>query len=425
MSTTPPFQMGQQGSRSAFVAALTALQSQGEGVITTLMQDNIDLLIEFQRRQGAVNARRVRSNRIYTAEQAVKFVVSDFEDIDQADTTGTIRADSQSVSLRERAVPAEASAKTTKFSSSTGDIEALNAAQTILRVHTVDGSTPTGQFDIQLVTPLTINQLVVDIVATPSEPSVVVSTSQDGLTYIQATQLALNGNRITVWLASLEVKYIRIQITPSHPDDLNGDLFTFGIIDFSAQSTQFQLRSEFVTKPIMFAPKSQYVVLDAPVIPGVQYFLSLSIPGTTAPLVEITPGKYIQVPGTMAFNEPGVAIDDTGLFAHTLPGDAYLTTLSVVDGGTGLPMKLAPGLSHIDINVSKLTNEYVGIESRSVDSSLYLVKHNFNGSVDPGRTFDISYVSGPPEVVVQLQVQLSTTDNSTSPIFQGASLDEV
>src|SRR6266403_160831 len=95
------FTNGQEASRSKFVAALTALQTQGTGVLDTLEQARIASLVEFDRRVQAINGRRTRSWRTQAIEQAIKFVVSDFSDVDQANTTGTVRADSASVSLKE------------------------------------------------------------------------------------------------------------------------------------------------------------------------------------------------------------------------------------------------------------------------------------------------------------------------------------
>jgi hypothetical protein len=414
------FKLGQEASRSVFVAALQALQAQGTGVIQTLENARIASLVEFDRRVQAVNGRRVRSWRVQSPEQAVKFVVSDFTDIDQASTTGTVRADSSSVSLKERAVPAEAVIKTKKFSVNTGTIEALDAAQNILRVHTDDFSTPTGQFDIELVQPLTLNQFIIDIVASPSSPVIVVTVSQDGLTYTPATQVAINGYRVNVWLPSTETRYIRLQITPSHPDDLNGNTFTFGITNFSAQATDYHLRSEWLSKKLQFTPKSEFIVFDAPVDSQIQYYLSVYPTGTAqAPFVEINPGDLVQI-GTLV-SSTTVTSPSLPSTLGNLPLDVYVNTISVKENGVSLSR--APSLTQSDPLLTQLQHEYVGLALTSVNYVLELVRGD--GNYNPPRTFAISYVHGPALVTIQLKVRLNTDDRATSPVFRGAILDEV
>lgn len=418
------FQLGQEASKSAFVAALTTLQAQGTKVIGTLEIARLDSLVEFDRRLQAINARRIRAWRIVNQEQAVKFVVSDFTDIDQANTTGTVRADSTSVSLKERAVPAEAVIKSKVFSSNKGTVEALDAAQTILRVHTDDGTTPTGQFDIELVTALTINQLVIDIVATPSAPTILVSSSVDGLTYTSADKVAINGYRINVWLPSQEVRFIRMQIIPSHPDDLNGTSWTFGITNFGAQATEYHLRSELLTRTIRFAPKSEFVVFEATADPNIQYYLSVNASTeVSGPFVEINPGDSVHI---------GTLVDETittnpsfaqGMIA-VLPLTTYLNTIVVkeVIGGNKVEMRFAPGLIQTDPNRTYLLHEYVGLSKTSVGYNLMLVRAD--GVYTTPRTFEVSFVFGPALVDVKMKVRLSTNDKGTSPVFHGAALDE-
>lgn len=414
------FQLGQEASKSKFVAALEALQAQGTGVLATLETARLDSLVEFDRRLQAINGRRTRSNRVASREQAVKFVASDFSDIDQANTTGTVRADSASVSLKERAVPAEAVIKTKRFTSNKGTIEALDAAQTILRVHTDDFSTPTGQFDIELVTPLTLNQFIIDIVASPSSPTIIVTVSGDGLTYTPATQVAINGYRINVWLPATETRFIRVQVVPSHPDDLNGSSFTFGITNFSAQATDYHLRSEILTKTVQFAPKSELVVLDAPIDSRIQYYLSVYAVGSTqAPFVEINAGDAVRI-GTKVQTTPTTSPSFPYLLGST-PPELYLSTVRVTENG--IELKIAPGLLPTDPNVLSLEHEYVVIVPTSVGFDIRLL--NASGSYTPPRTFALSYVYGPALVNIQLKVRLSTDDRATSPVFHGASLDEV
>lgn len=417
------FQLGQEASKSKFVGALDALQTQGTGVLATLEKARLDSLVEFDRRLQAINGRRTRSWRVASREQAVKFVASDFTDIDQANTTGTVRADSASVSLKERAVPAEAVIKTNRFSSDRGTIEALDAAQSILRVHTDDFSTPTGQFDIELVTPLTLNQFIIDIVSTPSQPIINVTVSGDGLTYTSASKVAINGYRINVWLPATEVRFIRIQIIPSHPDDLNGNTWTFGITNFSAQATDYHLRSEVLTKTIQFSPKSEFVVLDAPIDPKIQYYLSIYDATTVqAPFVEINAGDAVHI-GT-SFT---TTVTTSVYFPYQLasaPADLYLSTVKVTENGVKL--HVATGLLPTDPDIASLAHEYVAVVPSSLGYDIRLLDSSADtGLYSQPRSFVVSYVYGPSLVNVQLKVRLSTDDRATSPVFHGASLDEV
>lgn len=414
------FQLGQQASRATFVSALRTLQSQGASILTTLDKSRVDTLVEFDRRLQAVNARRTRAWRVIALEQAVKFVVSDFTDIDQANTTGTVRADSSSVSLRERAVPAEAVIKTNTFSANVGTIEALDASQSILRVHTDNGATPVGQFNIELVTALTLNQLIIDIVATPSVPTIVAEVSKDGLVYSSATRISLNGYRVTIWLPSLEAKFIRISITPALPDNLNSSTFTFGLTNFSAQATDFNLRSEYMSKLLTFTPSSQFVVFDAPTDPSIKYFLSLYGQGNPqAPFVEVEPGDALSV-GTLVDQAYVTNVSLNGLIT-SLPANVYINTISITENN--VPLRFAPGLLETDVNITELVNEYVGLAPTMSGYDLKLV--NATSSYATTRTFNVSYIYGPSIVNAQLNVRLDTDDRATSPLFQGATLDSM
>jgi hypothetical protein len=413
------FEQGQQGSRAKFVSAITTLQQLGTNALSIIENGQLNTLVEFDKRLQAVNGRRVLAWRVNSTQQAVKFIVSDFTDIDQTSTTSTVRVDSAVVSLRERSVPAEAVIKTNSFSTNIGTIETLNNDQTILRVHTDDGSTPTGEFDIELLNALTLNQFNLQIVASPSQPSVVVSVSNDQLTYTPATQVAINGYTVNVWLPSAEIKFIRIQITPSHPDDLNGNSFTFGITNFSAQATNYHLRSELLTKILKFSPQTEFVVLNAASDPNIQYYLSIYPDGDPQALfVEINSGDLIRI---------GTAVDTTVITSvptnliGLIPSDTYLNTIKVTEHDVAL--RIAPGLSPSDPNLASLDNEYVAVISTSLGYSLQLL--NSSGNYGAPRTFKLSYVFGPALVNVQLKVRLNTTDEATSPIFHGASLNEV
>jgi hypothetical protein len=425
-SITPEnvFQFNQESSASKFMAALEAIQSLGTGVLDSIETANSTTLVQFDIRLQATNARRVRAWRVLAPQQAAKVVVSDFSDIDQVNTVATVRADSASVSLKERAAPAEAAIRSTTFTVPTGNVQALNNAQSIVRVTTSDGSTPTGQFNIELVAALSISQLTIDIVASPGTPTVTVATSSDGVTYTQANNVAVNGYQITVFLPSIEVKFIQMQVTPSHPDNLNGSSFTFGITDISAAATTYQLRSDFLTKTQQFNPKSEFVVLNAPADPNILYYLSIWPEGSPqAPFVELNPGDTVQI-GTGFSTIVTTSIGNPNVLASA-PATLYPSTVSITETTTGFTgiTRIAQGLSPTDPNILSLQDEYVVIVPLSTSYNIQLL--NAEQQYNPPRTFEVSYVYGPSLVNFQLKVRLTTSDDATTPLFTGASLDEM
>src|SRR4051812_11883592 len=99
------FEIGEEASKSTFLEALKVIQTQGTGVLATLENARLASLVEFDRRNSAISGRRSRALRVPVIQQSVRFIVSDFIDIDQTGTNGTVRADSNAVTLRERAIP--------------------------------------------------------------------------------------------------------------------------------------------------------------------------------------------------------------------------------------------------------------------------------------------------------------------------------
>lgn len=421
------FQIGEEASKEALLQALSEIQTQGTGVLATLERARLASLVEFDRRNSAIAGRRTRALRVPIIHQSVRFIVSDFVDIDQTGTTGTVRADSNAATLKERAIPAEAVIKTNQFTTNTGTAESLDTNGTILQVHTLNGTIPTGQFDITLTAPLTLNQMVIDIVSTPSAPAIAVFQSADGLTYIESTQVALSGNRITAWSSSQETKFIRVQITPSHPDELNGDTYTFGITNFVASSSDYNLRSELVTRLISFTPESLYVSFDAPVDSNIQYYLSLSQTSQIVPFIEVNSGDQILIPGAAQIAATNIAVNSSGLIAQTIPSDIYLSTLVIKEIVSGLPIQvnLAIGLSSTDVNRTKMGKEYVTVSLGSGSSAGQIHLVRADGSYNTSRRFNVSFVHGPQNIKALLKVRLSTDDRATTSIFRGASLDVI
>jgi len=483
---------GDQGSLSVFMAALAALQAQGQSVLNGLSQISSDTLLRFQQDLSVLNGYRQRAYRLPVQDVAGQFLVSDLLDIDQAATSATVHADSSSVTLRERSRPAEATIQSTRFSTSDGSIEQFSG---MYRVTTQDGQPPTGTFDIQFFSGLDLTLLVFDIVMSPSNPAITVRVSPTGVTYTPATQVTCTGYTVTAWLPEGEVKYVSIAITPTHPDTLGGSAYTFGLTSFTADLVEFQMQSELDTRAIQVTPGSaqlQLVTKDSGT--GVAYFLALGagaaftgvssgqildVPGavevdaslvpvanvtatvtagslSTATLTEAVAGasagivvgssiafatvsNVLQVTGrvglllTLNGNAPvlaGQAVtlvsayidptsgvlswqDETGAYTNQLPDDLYGASLAIADV-SGAPVRLAPGLNPAFAN--HLTTPVF---------ALYQGQLFYRPLGTGALLFSVSYTAGPATLDASLKVQLITRDRARTPVFQGASLQDV
>lgn len=435
------FQNGDQGSRQTMMDALNSVRDQGTAVLNAIEAAYTTNLVNLERRLTSINARRQLANRVPTLRSLGKLVVTDFNDIDQAKTTATVRIDSQSVTLRERSQPAPADVKSTVFSTNLGSVETMGA---LYQVNITDGSgnSPTGTFNISLFQPLAITMLVFDISATPSRPEIVVQVSTDGITFVNAVTTNLSGYRVSAYFPSpMEVNYIQIAITPSHPDDLGGTTFTFGITDFSSASVQFQLLSELTSRTIQIAPASSSLLFVADADPGISFFLSIA----GQPFVEVVSGGIVQIPGASDVSAAAVAFEpspvtaalyvDTGsgapLLVHTgtsappgmlatfLPLNMYPASLNVTDASSGATIPMAPGLAPGSTGFS---TQYMAVNNRFGNGNLYLTPYT---TADAGRTFNVTYTCGPATVPVILRAQIITEDRAATPVFRGASFQEV
>jgi hypothetical protein len=168
----------------------------------------------------ALNSRLERANRIHAPYAAVDFVTTDLLDIDQTQTSAAVRADSQAVTLKERATSTNAVIQTQGFSTSDGTAQAISTDNSLYRVQVLDSGIPTGTSSLQLVQSLSMTVLTFDLAAMPPTPGFVVSASPDGTTFTQATQVSVNGYRLTAWFPPMEMLYISLAITPAAPDTL-------------------------------------------------------------------------------------------------------------------------------------------------------------------------------------------------------------
>jgi len=113
-----------------------------------------------------------------------------------------------------------------------------------------------GTFDLELDPPLRLSLLSFDVVSTPSVPGVSVGVSENGVAFAPASSIAFNGYRINAWLVPRTVRFVRLTISPTHPDTLGGGVYTFGLTDISGWAIDFfHLRSEWVSKPVPARPR--------------------------------------------------------------------------------------------------------------------------------------------------------------------------
>jgi hypothetical protein len=475
------FTYQEEAKQSKLVENLQEIRSLGTEVLQMLEEDRVETLVDFDRRLSSLNARRQRANRVNSPHRMVLFTVADLLDLNQAQTTASIRADVNSASLRERSTPADAEIRASKFTSTTGTIERLDLKSTLYRVHTTAGQIPTGLFELELSTPLQLTLLVFDTAATPGEPTITVETSLNGMTYTSAERVSRNGYRINAWINPNKVRFIRLSITPSHADALSGDSYTFGITSFHASGMEFHLRSDLVTRSLTFAPRSGAVKFVAEGDSGLTYFLALGLPGSNPPFIEVKSGDEIEIPGTaqIGYSTPlsvglkgsvwtvttalalGVFIRPVvpngfiyevttagttggseptwplisgntvvngsvtfttrvdGILNHVLPADTYRHTLKVTSDDDNQEVVTAVGLSYLDSRIQYLIHRTIGI----LGTEMRYV--NYQAALDVGRTFTIKYETGPALVECRLKVQFSTDDRALTPTFHGASLEEL
>jgi hypothetical protein len=447
MSTSlPTFQFGEVASASQLMAAFNVLWNQGENILNALTNYRNLSLVDFQQQVEALNSRLQRANRISPPYTTVNFVTTDFLDIDQTQTSATVRADAQAVTLKERSTTTNAVIQNQTFATSDGTAEAISTDNSLYRVNTTDGSIPTGTFTVQLAQSLNMTVLTFDLAAMPPTPVFKVSASPDGTTFTQAVQVSMNGYRLTAWFAPMEMLYITLAITPAAPDTLGGSSYTFGLTDFAGTETEFEMVSEMVTKPIFFTPASASLKLVAPATPGILYFLSFN----GGLWQEYAAGSVVPVPNTGTVSATGVTVSamsgapEYGGYSINMPSGTrefetiFLNSIQVTDLTTGLPLRVAPGLNPAYANplgvnggrygpIPGMTHDYVA--QGGYGGGLMLIPGNPTNTFS-GKTYSVSY-SGvtanwiPITWSVQLKVQLSTSDRTVTPTFTGASLQEM
>lgn len=314
------------------------MQATGQQVLNSTVSARTNLLVELELNLEQLNGKRQAAARVPNTAFAGQFLVSDFIGIDQAKTTATVRANTQSVTLRERPTPTDAVILNTTFLSSDGTVAAQPNG--IYQVSVSDGGVPVGTFLLQLSATYNISLVTFDILSMPSSPQITVLTSATNVTYNVAPQVSQNGYQVTAWFPPATVQYIQLQITPAVPDTLNGNVYSFGITDFSAAAIAFELKSELVTLPIELLLTSASMRFVADTDPNLTYFLSWD--GKN--FFQANVGDIVTVPGSTVYDSgAGITLDDYGQLGVDLPAYVYPGTLSIVDG-SGTAYRIAPGL---------------------------------------------------------------------------------
>lgn len=414
------FNNGDPGSKAVWSKALNTLVTNGQTQLDSILNLENTELIELNNQLVAVNSRRARTSRLLPISTVADFSVKDFLTVDQTKTTGTVRIDAGTATLKERAVPSSLLASQVIFSANAGSIQTLDTNQNQYRV--TNNSVPTGQFDVTLNGSFNISVLVFDILAYASAPQVQVSLTTDGITFTDATSISLTGYRVTAWFNNAAASKIRVKITPALPDSLYGTQYSFGFSDLSARATSFDLRSLIVSMPITFNPNSQQLQLSGVSDPNIAYFLSLSTTSTPGTSIQTSVGTPVDIPGVASANQTGLTPNGTtGILSATLPSTYLQSSLQVIEttGGANTPMIVVPGLSYSDSNYTHLTREYIGVNGTS------MVLVNSSRTLSTSRTFKAIYLTVQSPITAVLQVLLSTTSQATTPFFTGATLEEI
>lgn len=414
------FQDGEISSSRKFLAVLAEMQATGQQVLDDLEKTRSQTLFRFEQGLGALNSRRQRALRVLSPDIACKFVTADLLDIDPARTSATIRADSGSAVLRQRNHQSEASVRSTVFSSDAGSVETLNR---MYRVHMPDGGAPTGRFDLQLSQEAAVSLVVLDMVMLPSDPSVRVLLSADGVSWNEADSVSRNGYRINAWCQSQPVRYLRVLVHPTHPDTLGGTTFTFGMTDVRVLAVDHYLYSELCTRGVPFVPVTGQLRFMAD--PGLEYYLGFG----ESQLFKVAPGEVVAVPGIQTVTADTQINPEWRLCAGgnplQLPADIYPSSLKVLDVDNNRPVRLAWGLDPQLVGPN-LASEYAAVKPY-IDFG-YLDRVPVNQAVysdESGRTFRVTYAHGPQELTVRLQVRFLAHEHQVTPVFAGAYLEHV
>ena len=258
-----------------------------------------------------------------------------------------------------------------------------------------------------------------------SNPTISISYSLDGITYTPVNSYSLNGYNLTANFTTSQVKYVSLNITPTIPDNLSGSEYTFGIISVNGYVTKYEYSSTFITKPISFSPTTSRVQFIASGSAENLYYLNFS--SNNGVWYEVKSGDILSIPGINSVEsvEPVMYPYVYNYFTpiNTSNNVIYEKSLVIEDNGLNIPVIF--GLKSSDPNMIYLAKRQVSvILDDSTGSNIYTLFYTNHTDGNP-HTFTLNYITGPASVNVILKTILTTTDNTVTPVFNGAELNEV
>jgi hypothetical protein len=382
-------------------------------------------LVDYQRRLTAMNFRQQQAALVQAPGIVLRFAVSDFDNIDQGQSTATIRADAGTANLRERRQPDQVLVNTTQFSSSVGTVQSIDSDSTLFSVYSPNG-VPVGTFNMTLATVVGVSFLSIDVSAMASSPIIEVQISSNGLTWTPATTISLTGSTLSVWLPEALTKYIQVVMTPTHPDNLGGSTYTFGITDLSGTSVDYNLVSDAYFVPQTFFVQTPQVQLVGEDDPNITYFLTLG-DANDASIVPVnivaTPNTPISLPN-LTFNNELLPIT-SGIVGESssflLPNTGLIEQSVEVFTSEGVQLPVVWGLSPTDTHKSDVTSQIAVINE--VEGPGYQIQ--IVPTPENGLHFRVEYYTGTVQILATLQVHLSTSDRTVTPVFSGAYLENI
>jgi hypothetical protein len=246
---------------------------------------------------------------------------------------------------------------------------------------------------------------------------VVVQVSGDGLVYTPAANVSLNGSILNAWFPNTAVRFIQIILTPAQADSLGGSIYTFGITDFSASTVSYNLVSDIYFQPVTLTPQTQSLLFRAQGTGSLIYNLLLNDGVDSASYVPVTDGSTIAVPGVTSTTTNAIAINGSGVLGIVLPGNVYPNSVTVTDTTANANLPVIVGLSPTDPHLASL-NKTVAVLNGSTITILPVPTSTTD-------VYSVSYLAGPASISATLLVHLSTTDRTQTPVFNGASLEEI
>jgi hypothetical protein len=460
MGTVAFINPGEVSSAGKINRDLLTIQQLGTAILAQLSDIQTSTLIDYERRLSALALRQSRAAKVLPSNIAAQFTLSDWTQINQTDTTATVRVDTQTATLREKRLPSTVLVSNTAFTTSVGTVAALDQNQTLYRV--TANSAPTVTFTLTLSDTVQLNLMTFTLSALASTPEVTVSTSADNVVFTPATNVEVVGSTLNAWLPSNPVLYVRLLITPTHADNLGGNTYTFGITGATGTSVSYALVSDLYFQPVPVVPLSASWTLVAPADPGLKYFCRLTGTGFDSGYIQYQPGDVISVPGiqqgSAQSTDNGQGLINGPINGVTLPYGIYETIIGAVVYPWSLTVGLYNPITQITTNlpilwtnfnftdaadittlignnseqyapfttlsrtyaVAQLTTQ--GLTSGGGVSTVYILPPNFGSDGNPTQ-FVTNWSYGPSEVNIEFYVHISTSDRNKTPVFTGLSLE--